>query len=471
MNRRRFTIQYLLSDVLGSGIAWTIFFIFRKLVVEPAKYGYKVPIKFDENFYWALLIIPAYWIFIYWLNGAYKNIYRKSRLKEFASGFIITFVGTLIIFFILLLDDEVRNYKVYRITFSSLFVLQFFIVTVSRMTILTVIKNKIRKRIISFNTLIVGSNENALKLYHELEGERYSQGYNFKGYVSVIDSPEPSLDAHLIHLGNYKEINRIIRENQIEIVIVAIQSSEHEQLHKVISLLKEEQVNIKIIPDNYDLISGSVKMNYIFGTALMDISPEIMPPWQKNIKRLLDVVFSTLVMILFSPAMLAIAIAIKMDSKGPVLFWQERIGKNMKPFQMVKFRTMIDLAEKNGPELSHSHDPRITKVGHYLRKYRLDEVPQFYNVLKGEMSIIGPRPERKFYIDQIVEQAPQYRYLLKSRPGITSWGQIKYGYAENVEQMVERMKFDILYVENMSLGMDFKIVFYTILIIIKGTGK
>jgi len=143
----------------------------------------------------------------------------------------------------------------------------------------------------------------------------------------------------------------------------------------------------------------------------------------------------------------------------------------MKPFQIVKFRTMIKNAEKNGPELSHTNDPRVTKVGHYLRKYRLDEVPQFYNVLKGEMSIIGPRPERQFFIDKIMEHAPQYRYLLKIRPGITSWGQIKYGYAENVEQMLERMKFDILYMENMSLSMDFKIVFYTILIIIKGTGK
>lgn len=448
-----------------------MFFVFRKTIVEPAKYGYKVPVNFDENFYWALLIIPAYWVFIYWVNGAYKNIYRKSRLKEFASGFIITFFGTLLIFFILLLDDEVRNYKVYRITFSSLFVLQFFIVTLLRMIILTVIKNKIRKRVISFNTLIVGSNEKALKLFQELEGERYSQGYNFKGYVSVIDSPEPALNAHLSHLGNYKEIKRIIEQNNIEIVILAIHSSEHEQLHKVISLLKEEQVNIKIIPDNYDFISGSVKMNYIFGTALMDISPEIMSPWQKNVKRLIDITFSTIIMLLFSPALIAIAIAIKIDSKGPVFFIQERLGKNMKPFQIIKFRTMVENAEKNGPELSHDNDPRITKVGHYLRKYRLDELPQFYNVLKGEMSIIGPRPERKFYIDQIMEQAPQYRYLLKSRPGITSWGQIKFGYAENVEQMLERMKFDILYVENMSLSMDFKIVFYTILIIIKGTGK
>lgn len=471
MNRKKFTIEYVLSDLFFSGTAWTLFFIYRKLVIEPAKYGYKVPVNFDENFFIAIVLIPLYWVLIYWLTGTYRDLYRKSRLKEIANSLVITFLGTLFIFFVLLLDDEVRNYTFYRKTFLTLFSLQFFLITTARLVILTMIKHKIWARKISFNTLMIGSNEKALALYKELESEKHSQGYRFSGYVLVNSQPEPALEGILPCLGKYQDIKSIIQRHQIEVVIIAIDTSEHEKLNHIIASLKEENINIKIIPDNYDLISGSVKLNYIFGTALIDISPEIMPGWQQNLKRIIDIVFSSLILILSLPFMLFIAILIKLDSKGPVFYLQERIGKNFKPFKIIKFRTMVQDAEKNGPELSYANDPRITKVGRILRKYRIDEIPQFFNVLKGEMSIIGPRPERQYYIDKIIEQAPQYRYLLKVKPGITSWGQIKFGYAENVEQMIQRMKFDILYIENMSLAMDIKIIFYTLLIILKGTGK
>ena len=471
MNRKKFTIQYIISDALSSALAWTLFYIFRKIYVEPAKFEYKIDIRFDENYYIALVAIPIFWLVIYSIVGSYKDIYRKSRLREFALTFVITFLGTLFLFFILLLDDFVRNYKFYRITFTTLFGLQFILLSTTRLVILTMIKRKIRSRKIFFNTLILGSNKKVLELYKEMENEKHSQGYKFVGYVTVKDNPKHFLEPYLKNLGTYKDIKQIIQEQNVEVVILAIDTSEHKKLSELVSNLKEENINIKIIPDMYDLISGMVKMNYIFGTALIDIRTQIMPEWQQNIKRIIDVAFSAFILILLIPFFGFIAIGIKATSKGPVFYRQERVGKNWKKFRIIKFRTMHQNAETGVPQLSHDNDPRVTKIGKFLRKYRLDELPQFINVLKGEMSIIGPRPERQYYIDQIVERAPQYRHLLKVTPGITSWGQIKYGYAENVDQMIQRMKFDILYIENMTLAMDFKIFFYTILIIVKGSGK
>lgn len=471
MNRKKFIIQYLVSDFIGSGLAWTLFFIYRKLFIEPAKFGYKVPIDFDKNFYFAILLIPVYWVIIYWIAGTYHNIHKKSRFKEFVLTIIITFLGTIILFFFLLLDDQVKSYQVYRYTFITLLLLQFFILSVFRLSILTFIKRKIKNRTISFNTLIVGSNKKVLELYLELENEKKSQGYNFIGYVNLVDDQNHILNAYMPDLGNFNQLADIISRHDVEILILAIDSSEHYKLNNILSLVEKEDLVVKIIPDMYDLVSGTVKMNYIFGAALIEISTDYMPEWQKNVKRIQDVFISVVVLIILIPVFTAIGIWIKLNSPGPVFYWQERIGKNSRPFLILKFRTMFVDAEKNGPELSSKDDPRVTRSGKFLRKYRLDEIPQFYNVLLGQMSLVGPRPERQFYIDQIVMVAPQYKHLLRVRPGITSWGQIKFGYAENVSQMLERMKFDILYIENMTLAMDLKILFYTVLIVLKGTGK
>ncbi len=221
----------------------------------------------------------------------------------------------------------------------------------------------------------------------------------------------------------------------------------------------------------YDILSGSVKMTSIFGAPLIEISREIMPAWEQSVKRIFDVSVSLFVLLAFSWVYVILAIAVKLGSKGSIFYSHERIGWHGKPFFIHKFRSMYMDAEKNGPALSSKKDPRITNLGNFLRKVRLDEIPQFYNVLIGEMSIVGPRPERQFFIDQIVQKAPHYKHLHKVRPGITSWGQVKYGYAENVEEMTERLKYDIIYIENMALGVDMKILIYTALIVIQGRGK
>ncbi|HKL34361.1 MAG TPA: sugar transferase, partial [Tangfeifania sp.] len=193
--------------------------------------------------------------------------------------------------------------------------------------------------------------------------------------------------------------------------------------------------------------------------------------WQEKTKRLLDIVLSMLATILFLPVFLVLSIIIKITSKGPVIYRQERIGRFGDPFYIYKLRSMVQEAENGTPELSSENDQRITKIGRFLRKTHLDEIPQFLNVIKGDMSLVGPRPERKFYIDQIVKQAPHYTHLHKLRPGITSWGQVKYGYASNVDEMLERLQYDMIYLKNISLYIDLKILIYTVMVSFKGNGK
>jgi exopolysaccharide biosynthesis polyprenyl glycosylphosphotransferase len=292
--------------------------------------------------------------------------------------------------------------------------------------------------------------------------------------VSIANSPAPLGQAtDLPHLGDLKNTSEIIREQGIEDIIIALEPDQHKELKNVLNQLfdMDQGLNIRIVPDMYDIMLGKVRMNEVFGAALIHIKQELMPTWERLLKRLMDIVVSATVLIVLSPLYLFIMLRVRLTDPGPIFFRQERIGLNGKPFHLIKFRSMYTDAEKHGPQLSSENDPRITPWGRTMRKYRLDELPNFWNVLTGDMSLVGPRPERQFFINQIVEQEPHYRQLMKVRPGVTSWGQVKYGYASNVDEMLQRVKFDILYIENMSLLLDLKIMFHTVFVLLEGRGK
>jgi exopolysaccharide biosynthesis polyprenyl glycosylphosphotransferase len=402
MNKKIQTLKFILADWLAAALAWGLFYIYRKLFIESATFTISVA-DFNRQFIYGILLLPVLWIILYASVGTYKNVYRKSRLKEVGQTILLSVIGVLVIFFTLLLDDTVISYKTYYHTFFTLLGLHFFITVILRLILATRIIHRLRKGVIGFNTIIIGSNQKAVALLEQMKKEFEPAGNRFVGFVHVEGNNDHLLMNRLPHLGNIYNLQDIISQKNIEEAIIAIESSEHDRIGQILNELEDIPVLVKIIPDMYDILSGSVRMNNIYGAPLIEISPELMPAWQQSIKRMIDISFSLFVFIFLSPLYILAALGVLISSRGPLFYSHERIGLHGKPFRIYKFRSMYVGAEQETPKLSSSNDERITPFGKWMRKIRLDEIPQFWNVLIGDMSIVGPRPERQFFIDQIMQ--------------------------------------------------------------------
>ncbi len=462
---------YTFADYFSAAVAWFLFLFYRKNNAFDIGFSNYIQHFSTKDALFSSLLVPLTWLILHMFSGAYFNPYRKSRFIEIYRTLIITILGSILFYFIFIINDINKDYSYYYQSFFLYLLIQFLLTSIGRILVLRRIKKNINKGEFGYNTLIIGGNQQAIAIYKDIKDNEVKLGYSFKGFVYADNSGSNGMSAYLPKLGSINELEKIIDEHCIEEVIIAIDTSEHDKLQYILAQLSHRKVIIKITPDLYDIISGSVKTSNVFAAILIEIYPELMPDWQRVIKRALDIFISTLVLLLLSPLYILSALKVKSSSHGPVFYKQKRIGLYGKPFWIYKFRSMVLNAEDNGPSLSSENDPRITKWGRVMRKWRIDELPQFYNIIKGDMSLVGPRPERKYYIDIISQTHPHYKYLHKVKPGLSSWGMVKFGYAENTGEMIERMRYDLLYIKNCSLVLDFKIMIYTILVILQGRGK
>ena len=419
--RRRQQIWYIIADLLSSELVWLCFLLFRWFVYEE-RGGFSDVLVPAFDFWPPLLVYPMVCLGVYYLSGYYLRPFQKPIWRELLRTFFSALVIALLFFFIIIIDDEVESYNRYLVSLGVLFGLQFTLSYIPRLTITLLSRHRGIQR---------------TRTIHSLE-----------------------------------EVQQLVAGEQDEIILDLPTGYDDRQLYAIIAQSYPLMCEISMVPRVYDMLTGAARIGQIDRPSLIHITEQHMTDAELCIKRAFDIIISAVGLVILSPLLLLIALLVRLDSKGAIFYSQERIGLYGMPFCIYKFRTMVENAEANGvPQVTHDNDPRITRVGHWLRKYRLDELPQLWNILRGDMSIVGPRPERPYFVEQIMKEAPYYCLLYKVRPGLTSWGPIRVGYTDTMEKMIERLNCDVVYVENMSLLLDMKILFFTVGVIVKGKGK
>ncbi|MDR1456097.1 MAG: sugar transferase [Tannerella sp.] len=465
MNRRRQTLVYVLSDFAVASLVWLLLNMLR--YVEVAQYGgFDTLARYlaSSQVLKGQLLIPFCWLTLYYFSGYYNIPFGKSRIWELFGTFVCVAVGVIFIFFAVVLNDLPPSFDIYLRIFFSYWAMQFFLTYAVRCSITLHALRRMRRGEWALNALIIGAGRQALQAKKDLT----ELGYRITGFVRIGAGTPTAPEDEL--LGSLDDLPQRVATCPVDELVLAPDAMPDTEIIRILYSLYHYSLPVKIrAGKNNPLARGRVKT--IHGIPFIEVTANNFSEAGKNIKQAMDKAVSVLVLTLLSPMYVYIAFRVKRSSPGPVFFSQERIGYRGRPFTIYKFRTMYADAEgRQEPLLTGRDDPRVTPFGRFLRKYRLDEFPQFWNVLKGDMSLVGPRPEQRYYIEQIVRKAPYYYLLHNVRPGITSWGMVKYGYADTVDKMIERLDYDIMYYENMSLSLDLTILAYTVKIVFTGKG-
>ena len=465
MSKRIESTALLLLDFATINLAYTAYFLIR------VRSGW-INMSIEPEFWLPMLSLFVFWALVFWTVGLYRSWYAASRLDEFALLFKTVSLGCLFLFFAVFVDDTGHS----GVTVSSRLLIAIYwslilsFATSARMMMRSVQRRMLISGIGVRNTVIVGSQAKSRELYEEVS--KYpALGYKVVGFVGIGGGRTPPTMRQPPQLGKLDALHDIIATRNVREVLIALDSSDHGRLLDIMARCNSHKVGLKIMPDLYDVISGQARTNAIYGFPLIEISPQLMSQWEEAFKRILDIAASLVILILGLPIWLLLAVIIKLESSGPVLYKQDRVGKDGEIFNIIKFRSMRQDAEKQGPQWANKKDSRVTRVGKWLRKLHLDEVPQMINVLNGHMSLVGPRPERPMFVESLSKEIPLYTRRLKVRPGITGWAQVKHQYDESIDDVKKKVQYDLYYIENMSLRMDMKILFSTVSHMLLGKGR
>ncbi len=464
MDKKTEKFLILITDFIAINIAWLFFFYLR---VQTGWFD----VIAQPDVLLSMFAVYFYWLVIFIFVGMYRTWFALSRFDELSTLFKASFVGVFILFFLILYDDYATgvstSIRFYIFLYWGIFL---FVVSTGRLFIRSLQRRLLIKGIGRRNALIVGFNAKSNEVHNSIMKFR-QLGLDVVAYAAVDENEMSKSYKNISAVDTIHNLESIIDNYNIKNVIISLGRHEEEKILEVISRCEGKNVEIKIVPDLYDIISGQAKVAQLYSFPLIDVMPELMPEWEKKIKRIMDIILSFLLITITLPATLLTSLLIKLESKGPVFYRQDRSGMNGKIFKIVKFRTMVADAEKiSGPVWSTKDDPRITRIGKFMRKVRLDEIPQAFNILKGDMSFVGPRPERPFFVEKLSHEIPLYKRRLKVRPGITGWAQVKHKYDETIDDVKVKLRYDLFYIENMSLRMDFKILFRTIFVVLFGKG-